>query len=114
MVGSKGARFTKEKFSREVAPQLVDKVWKLASNMGYSNYFINENGGGVTDDHYFVITIARIPMIDIINRPQGSQTGFGAYWHTHDDDIDIIDKNTLRAVGQVMLAVVYREEGGIL
>ena len=113
MVGSKGARFTKEKFSMDAAPNVVNKVWKLAQNMGYGNHFINENGGGVTDDHYFVITIARIPMIDIINRPIGSQTGFGDYWHTHNDDIDVIDKNTLRSVGQVMLAVVYREDGGI-
>jgi hypothetical protein len=51
-------------------------------------------------------------MIDIINRAQGTQTGFGEHWHTHNDDLDIIDKRTLRAVGQVVLAVVYREANG--
>ena len=41
-----------------------------------------------------------------------SETGFGAYWHTLDDNMDVIDKRTLRAVGQTVLAVVYRENNG--
>jgi len=114
MVGSKGARFTKEGFSMRFAPQVVNKVWKLAQAMGYGNYFVNETTPGILDDHYFVNTIAGIPMIDIVNRPVDSQTGFGHYWHTHDDNLDIIDKNTLRAVGQVVLAVLYREAQGTL
>jgi glutaminyl-peptide cyclotransferase len=112
MVGAKGARFPKEYFSMQFAPQVVNKVWKLAQDMGYGNYFVNDSGGGVTDDHYFVNTIAKVPMIDIINRPIGTETGFGEYWHTHDDNLDIIDPRTLRAVGQVVLAVVYREANG--
>ena len=51
-------------------------------------------------------------MIDIINRQPGTQTGFGAYWHTHDDDISVIDKRTLRAVGKVMMEVIYGENSG--
>lgn len=112
MVGSKGARFPIEQFSARYAPQVVQKVWKLAQSMGYNNYFVQADGGAVTDDHYFVNTIAKIPMIDIINRPVNSQTGFGRYWHTHNDDMGIIDKRTLRAVGQVVLAVIYREASG--
>lgn len=112
MVGARGARFTKEYFSVQFAPDLVEKVWKLAQDMGYGNYFVNEQTGGITDDHYYVNTIARIPMIDIINRPIGTQTGFGEYWHTHDDDIEVIDKRTLRAVGQVVLAVLYGLHNG--
>jgi glutaminyl-peptide cyclotransferase len=113
MVGARGARFAREQFSVQFAPNIVNKVWKLAQGMGYGNYFVDESGGYVTDDHYFVNTIARIPMIDIINRPIGTETGFGHYWHTHDDNLDIIDKRTLRAVGQVILAVVYRENNGV-
>lgn len=96
------------------APDVVEKVWKLAKNMGYSNYFVEADGGGVTDDHFFVNTIAGIKMIDIINRPEQTETGFGAHWHTHNDDMRIIDPITLRAVGQVILAVVYREASGSL
>jgi len=56
--------------------------------------------------------IARIPTIDIINRPEGSETGFGHYWHTHADDMSVIDKQTLRAVGQTVLAVIYQKSAG--
>lgn len=114
MVGSKGARFTYEAYSMRFAPEVVNKVWALAANMGYSNYFIAEDGGGVTDDHYFVNTIAGIPMIDIINRPVQSETGFGHYWHTHNDNMDVIDRQTLHAVGQVLLAIIYREAAGTI
>lgn len=110
MVGAKGARFAREQVSMQYAPQVMDKVWKLAQNLGYGNYFVDEDGGAVTDDHYFVNTIAGIPMIDIINRPTTTETGFGAYWHTHDDDMDVIDARTLRAVGQVLLELIYKED----
>ena len=109
MVGARNARFAREHWSVYFAEELVNKVWDLAAKMGYGNYFEPVDGGGVIDDHYFVNTEANIPMIDIINRPPGSETGFGDHWHTLDDDIDVIDKRTLGAVGQVVLAVVYRE-----
>ncbi len=109
MVGARNARFAREHWSVYFAEDLVNKVWDLAAKMGYGNYFEPVDGGGVIDDHYFVNTEANIPMIDIINRPPESETGFGDHWHTLDDDIDVIDKRTLGAVGQVVLAVVYRE-----
>jgi glutaminyl-peptide cyclotransferase len=112
MVGAKDARFPKEYWSQRFARELVDKVWKLARNLGYGNFFVETDGGAVTDDHYFVNTIAGIKMINIINRPAQSETGFGHYWHTPDDDIGVIDRRTLRAVGQVVLTVVYRENSG--
>ncbi len=115
MVGAKGARFPKEAYSMQFAPEVVDKVWKLANQMGYGNYFHNAAGGGVTDDHVFVNNIAGIKMIDIINLPIDSDNkGFGSHWHTHNDDLDVIDKRSLRAVGQVLLAVIYREAAGTL
>jgi Zn-dependent M28 family amino/carboxypeptidase len=113
MVGSKGARFAKEEFSMQFAPDVMNKVWQLAGYMGYSNYFVNQRGGRITDDHYYVNTIAKIPMIDIINQKTDTPTGFGDYWHTHNDNMEVIDKATLRAVGKVLLEVIYREEAGI-
>ena len=110
MVGSKNARFGFEQYSMAVAPTLVNKIWKLAQDMGYGNYFVSENSGGVHDDHISVINHAGIPMINIINKtPQGT---FGAYHHTHQDDISIIDRRTMKAVGQVMLAVIYNTQNG--
>lgn len=114
MVGARDARFAVEQISFKYAPQVVRKVWNLANQMGYGAYFVEEDGGAVTDDHYFINTIAGIPTIDIINRRKDTDTGFVAHWHTDDDNLDVIDKRTLRAAGQVVLAVVYREAGGSL
>ncbi len=110
MVGTKGARFPKEEVSVKYAPKILNKVWKLAQEMGYGNHFVNDRSGGVTDDHFFVNTIAKIPSIDIINKPKGPRS-FGPHWHTQGDNLDVINKSTLRAVGQVVLAVIYNESG---
>ena len=112
MVGAKGTKFTKEGVSMNFAPTVMNKVWKTAQNLGYPNYFVEEKSGAVTDDHYFVNTIANIPMIDIIGKSGETQTGFGAHWHTHNDDMDIIDVRALRAVGQTLLEVIYQEAAG--
>ncbi len=112
MVGSKNARFTREGVSMAAAPQVMNKVWKLAANMGYGNYFVMDQTREVIDDHLFVNQLTKTKMIDIINRPKVSETGFGHYWHTHDDDMDVINKQTLRAVGQTVLAVLYRSSDG--
>ena len=114
MVGGKGARFGQEYFSLQYAAPVVEKVWGLAASMGYGNYFAREQTNPVTDDHYFVNTIARIPMIDIINQPPDSQTGFPAHWHTDKDTLEAIDRFTLGVVGQVVLAVIYQEAAGVL
>ncbi len=111
MVGSKNPRFGKDQVSKEYAGLIQQKVWDLARNMGYTDMFVDEFTGALTDDHYFVNVIAGIPMIDIINQPKGSETGFMRHWHTHGDNMDIIDKRTLRVVGQVVTAVIYKESG---
>lgn len=112
LVGAKGAEFLFEGYSANNAPDLLKKTWTLAQNMGYSNYFKNENAGYITDDHVHVMNGRNFPMIDIISLPNRDKSGFAAHHHTHDDDLAIIDKNTLRAVGQVVTALVYKESDG--
>ena len=119
MVGGKNARFavedvrnTYEAVHGGKIAALYIKVWKLAQAMGKGNFFQSTYVAAGTDDHYFVNTIRKIPMIDIINKPIGSQTSFMPNWHTHQDDMDAINKRTLRAVGQVVTAVIYKEEAG--
>ncbi len=112
MVGAENARFTMDGTSMHFAPTFMRKVWKLAQAMGYGTYFISEQTSILVDDHYFINPLTGIPTIDIINRPMNSKTGFGDYWHTVNDDMTVIDKRTLRAVGQTVLAVVYRENNG--
>ncbi len=109
MVGAKDATFTKEYFSRQYARYYVDLVWNKAFSMGYDNYFIDRDGYPIDDDHKFVNEIAGIPSIDIIHLDTESSNGtFYEYWHTTGDTMDKIDKNTLKAVGQVLLTVVYQ------
>jgi len=107
MVGGKDARFGFEGYSLEYAPSVVDKVWKTASRLGYSNTFINAKDGPITDDHVFVNINAKIPMIDIVSY---DDTGsFGDFHHTQGDNMSIISKQTLNAVGQTILQVIYYE-----
>jgi len=108
MVGSKGATFYKEGGSVRHAARYVEKVWETARNLGYDKFFMNAIGGSVTDDHLSVIEGRRIPCIDIINYDLDSNSsGFGAYWHTLNDNMDVISKETLKAVGQTVLEVIY-------
>ena len=112
MVGSKGARFPKEGYSVQYAGHVVEKVWDVAHSLGYHGLFVEVQNGYIADDHLYVNTIAKIPMIDIINlRPDGR---FGSYWHTHEDNMDIIDPNTLWAVGKTVLKTIYSENAGVL
>jgi glutaminyl-peptide cyclotransferase len=105
MVGAKGAQFPLEGFSKSYAGDVQTKVWDIANRIGYSDYFRYVQGGTITDDHLVVNEIAKIPCIDIINLQANG--GFGTHWHTHNDNINVIDKATLKAVGQTLMHVVY-------
>jgi len=107
MVGAKNASFNKEGVSMQYAPSIVNKVWDKASSLGYGNYFTSKQVGSITDDHYYVNKIAKIPMIDIID--YSDSDGFGDFWHTQEDNLTVIDKATLNAVGQTLLHVIYNE-----
>lgn len=111
MVGAKNATFPKEGNSQQYAKQYHNKVWSLAQRMGYKDLFINQTFGAINDDHWHVNRIAKIPMLDIINHDLSRNT-FGTYHHTHDDNIDVIDKNILRTVTQVVLATIYKVSDG--
>ncbi|MCC8155587.1 MAG: M28 family peptidase [Tannerellaceae bacterium] len=107
MVGSKNATFYKEGTSVRYAAPIVEKVWTTARSLGYGKYFINAPGGAITDDHQYVISGRNIPCIDIINYDPESNHGFADYWHTHKDNMDIIDRSTLHAVGHTLMEVIY-------
>ncbi len=109
MVGAKNAQFRYEGLSYERASNVVLNVWNTAESLGYSNYFLRQDGGWVTDDHVYVNKMG-IPAIDIINSDPSSRNGFAKHWHTHADNMDVIDKNTLRAVGQTLMSVLFREK----
>jgi hypothetical protein len=113
MVGASHATFLEDEASMEYAPAIVSKVWSIAGKLGYSDYFLYENGGGITDDHVYINRIMNIPTIDIIHLVRNTKrvgTDFYPYWHTTHDDMTQIDKTTLEVVGKTLMAVIANEK----
>lgn len=107
MVGGANNRFYFEGFSLRYAQPVVTKVWDAARLAEAGDYFVQESGGFITDDHLPMNNIAGIPTIDIIAfNPDG---GFPAHWHTTGDTMDKLSAKTLRAVGQTLLQVLSEE-----
>lgn len=110
MVGGQGAKFYQEQISLHFASAIVEKVWRAAEQAGFSSYFPKTTGGQINDDHFPLNRYARIPTIDIIPYyPDCPQSTFGPTWHTLDDDMQHIDRNTLKAVGQTVVQVLWTE-----
>ena len=110
MVGATEPNFMKEYYSQGYAAWLSNKVWRLAQDLGYRQSFVNELGDPISDDHLPINEIAGIPTIDIIDlRPESSNRSFPENWHTLEDNIDHIDKNTLGMVGNVLNHLIYQE-----
>ncbi|MFO7846452.1 MAG: M28 family peptidase [Balneolaceae bacterium] len=109
MVGGENAVFSKETYSMRFAPNLVDEIWSIANRQGHSNLFRDQRGGPVADDHIIVTQQAGIPMINIIHHTAGENGSarFAPYWHTQNDNMEIIDETTLHAVGDVVLELIY-------
>ena len=110
IVGAPSSRFYREGISERYASHIIDKVWSRAASLGYADTFINSEGGYVTDDHLYINHYLNIPCIDIINHDADSENGFGPYWHTIKDDMDWISSETLKMVGETVLAVIYNEK----
>lgn len=108
MVGAKGSIFAKESESMMHARWVMDKVWVTGQNLGH-NEFVNFMRQGIVDDHFYINLHLKVPCIDIINYDVKSGGGFGHFWHTHDDNMDIIDKDVLKAVGETVMHVIYKE-----
>lgn len=109
MVGGSNSVFYKESYSKFYAPNVVDKVWAAAQRLGYTDYFKNTEGGAVTDDH-LQVNKAGIRCIDIIGSDSQNDGHFPSTWHTMNDNIQNIDRQTLTAVGQTLLSIIYNEQ----
>lgn len=108
MVGAGNATFPKEANSVRFASGVVDKVWNIAANLGYAGTFLNETISFVGIDDHIEVEKAGVPCIDIIQYDKSIES-FPAYHHTHQDNMSIIDKKTIKAVGQTLLEVIYNE-----
>jgi hypothetical protein len=110
MVGAEGARFPMEGYSKYYAPDIVKKVWNKGHSLGYQDFFLFEEGGFINDDHLAPNQVRRIPTIDIIHLDRASVNGsFFDHWHTINDNMDNIDRHTLKVVGRTVTKVIYDE-----
>ena len=108
MVGGKDAVFPREYFSNTHARGVVDKIWRQAEKSGFGSRFPNNVGGAITDDHVHLIA-GGIPAVDIIEIGHPATGSFNPSWHTHADNLDGIDRETLRVVAQTVINQIYEE-----
>ncbi len=108
MVGGKNPVFPREGTGMHFAPDVVNRVWQVAQNLGYSPFFINIESPQTTDDHLYVNTLANIRCIDIVHYETNNMS-YPSYHHTHGDNLSVIDKNTLKMVGHVVLETIFME-----
>ena len=107
MVADHEQHFLIEYFSFQQAPNIVQVIWTLANDLGYTQ-FENRIGHAVMDDHYFLYKYAKIPAIDIIDfdypNPEVN------YWHTIKDIPENCSQESLEAIGTVITQFIYRQD----
>ena len=99
MIGDRNLDIYIEPISLQNAPEVVNKVWKLAGDLKLKGIY-NKIGPAVMDDHVQLIEKG-IPCIDIIdfNYP---------YWHTLGDTPDKCSPSSLGVIGRLLIELVYQ------
>ena len=100
MIGDLHPVYPVEGNSQDAAPEVVDRIWRIAEELGYQNEFPRRQGGPITDDHV-PLNAAGIRTIDIIDFDY-------AHWHKLSDDVANVSPRGLGVVGKVLLTAVYR------
>ncbi|HVH69272.1 MAG TPA: M28 family peptidase [Gemmatimonadales bacterium] len=98
MVADKDQQFYYEGNSQAFAPEVVDRVWRTAADLGYGRIFIPGVKHTLTDDHV-ALQQAGIHAIDVVDFDY-------PYWHTTEDTIDKVSAASLQVVGDVAVALV--------
>jgi Zn-dependent M28 family amino/carboxypeptidase len=98
MVGDSDQVFLREQYSREAAPEVVERVWRTARGLGLRRQFPDRDTGYITDDHVPLIR-AGIRAIDLIDIDY-------PYWHTTADTPDKLSAQSLANVGRLALALL--------
>ncbi|MGQ0643448.1 MAG: M28 family peptidase [Gemmatimonadaceae bacterium] len=98
MIGDRDLKIEQESHSLERAPEVVQRVWKTAADLGYSNFFLSQEGQAVTDDHLPLLDKG-LRVIDVIDYE------FDAH-HTPRDTIDKVSARSLKIVGDVALTLL--------
>lgn len=99
MIGDQNPVFPQEGNSVDMAPEVVQRVWQTARDLGLEPFFPMRNGGYITDDH-LPLNRAGIRTIDIIDFDR-------THWHRSTDAVENTSPRGLDAVGRVLTALIY-------
>jgi hypothetical protein len=110
MIGDRDLDIYQEQNSVSAAPEVVQRVWQTAAELGYDEHFIAEVVGGITDDHLPLIKKG-MRVIDVIDLDYGPPIENGdrpapTYHHTMQDTIDKISARSLQIVGDVATTLI--------
>jgi hypothetical protein len=100
MIGETDLRIPQEEHSVNRAPEVVERVWRTAADLGYGNVFIPSVTTPITDDHLPLLDKG-LRVIDVIDLDY-------AYHHTVDDTIDKVSARSLKVVGDVAWKLLQR------
>ena len=84
-------------------PDLLNLVWKCASDLGYGKYFTNIQGP-IEDDHLPFLR-AGAQALDIIDFDYGPSN---SWWHTPADTMDKLSAHSFQVVGTVVMEALSR------
>ena len=107
MIGDKDLKIWEEQNSAARAPEVVQRVWSTASDLGYSDYFVPEQKWSLIDDHIPFLE-AGFHVIDVVDYDYVSQAQ--SYHHTLQDTMDKISAKSLKIVGDVATALVTGQQ----
>jgi len=113
MIGDADLQIYQEANSVQRAPEVVRRVWDAAAQLGYADYFINQVGMAITDDHVPFLNKGMhvIDVLDIQYGPLPSNhdaftTSSPSYHHTLQDTFDKVSAKSLQIVGDVAVTLV--------
>lgn len=113
MIGDADLQIYQEANSVQNAPEVVNRVWQAAMDLGYGNYFIRQVGQQITDDQVPLQSkgLRVIDVLDIQYGPLPSNYGpltpsSPNYHHTMQDTFDKISAKSLQVIGDVAVTLV--------
>ncbi|MBN2030250.1 M28 family peptidase [bacterium] len=98
MIGDNDLHIPIERNSQRYAPEIVNKVWSKAEELGL-DVFDRSLGYQMIDDHLELLRVG-IPAIDIIDFDY-------PYWHTLQDTEDKCSPESLNIIGTLLVHLIY-------
>jgi glutaminyl-peptide cyclotransferase len=109
LVGDREAEFPLEALSRQYAGDIQRMLWGEARRLGLAQFTDREHGA-ILDDHVPLNTVAGIKTVNIIDAAlvgHDASSPRRRYWHTLDDTPAQCAPETLKAVGRLLLSIIY-------